>query len=308
MHPIKLDMFLDSGAFSAWTQGVEVNVDSYISFIKEHQSALSTYAVLDVIGDAKATAKNQKKMEDAGLRPLPCFHIGEDFSFLKYYIDNYEYFAIGGIAKMGGSPTMFKFLNKVFDMVCDSEGNPRNKLHGFGVTSIQAMALYPWYSVDSTSWLMTSRMGSLFIPRQFCGKWDFLEKHKKAHKIAFSYNSPKKGEFGAHYSQLNASMSWLVHAWLDFCGIPLGESSFKRVGPKYELKKGERFLPIGQAKAYDPNAEKKSWVEEIHEVGVRNDYICRDICNAKYFLEVEKEIPEYPWKWKRPRMKGFGFI
>ena len=32
-----IDLFLDSGAFSAFTQDVEINLKDYIAFIKENQ-------------------------------------------------------------------------------------------------------------------------------------------------------------------------------------------------------------------------------------------------------------------------------
>ena len=36
----KIELFLDSGAFSAWTQKVEINIQDYIEFIKEHEKLL----------------------------------------------------------------------------------------------------------------------------------------------------------------------------------------------------------------------------------------------------------------------------
>ena len=74
----KVDLFLDSGAFSAMTQGVKIDIYEYIDFIKEHEDVLEVYANLDVIGSAEGTWKNQMIMEEAGLKPLPVFHYGED--------------------------------------------------------------------------------------------------------------------------------------------------------------------------------------------------------------------------------------
>src|SRR3990167_8063836 len=48
--------FLDSGAFTAFTQGTNINIDDYIEVIKELN--IPYYAALDVIGDYKATEKN----------------------------------------------------------------------------------------------------------------------------------------------------------------------------------------------------------------------------------------------------------
>jgi len=59
--------FLDSGAFSAFTKNVSIDISDYIKFIKDNKNIFKNYAVLDVIGDAKETLKNQIIMEKQGL-------------------------------------------------------------------------------------------------------------------------------------------------------------------------------------------------------------------------------------------------
>ena len=46
----KVELFLDSGAFSAWSQKIEINIQDYISFIKEHEDVIDIYANLDELG------------------------------------------------------------------------------------------------------------------------------------------------------------------------------------------------------------------------------------------------------------------
>ena len=46
----KVELFLDSGAFSAFTQKVTIDIQEYIAFIKEHEDIIDVYANLDVIG------------------------------------------------------------------------------------------------------------------------------------------------------------------------------------------------------------------------------------------------------------------
>jgi hypothetical protein len=86
-------LFLDSGAFSVYTRGEQIDIDAYIDFIRKKNIKL--YANLDVIKNAEATLENQRYMEKQGLNPLPCFHIEEPFDFFEYYIKNYEYIGIG---------------------------------------------------------------------------------------------------------------------------------------------------------------------------------------------------------------------
>ncbi len=46
---MSVDVFLDSGAFTAWTKRVEIDIQKYIEFIKQNQDVLTVYANLDVI-------------------------------------------------------------------------------------------------------------------------------------------------------------------------------------------------------------------------------------------------------------------
>lgn len=90
------ELFVDSGAFSAATQGVEIDIGEYCAFVQEYADLIEVYSNLDVIGDPKATFRNQCEMERRGLSPLPVFHVGGDWSYLERYIERYSYIALGG--------------------------------------------------------------------------------------------------------------------------------------------------------------------------------------------------------------------
>ena len=50
------------------------------------------------------------------------------------------------------------------DYLTDGSGNPRIKVHGFGITSIPLMERYPWYSCDSSSWIQATSFGAKVHP------------------------------------------------------------------------------------------------------------------------------------------------
>lgn len=191
MLETKVDLFLDSGAFSAWSKGVSINIDEYIAFIKKYKDQIKTYAVLDDINSAEQTAKNQKYMESKGLKPLPCFHYNEREEILKWYIDKgYEYMALGGMVPIS-TPNLMIWLDHIWDKyLTNDDGTARIKVHGFGMTSLDLLKRYPWYSVDSTSWVMTGRFGSVF-----CNLGSFT-------KVTISEKGDQQD--GAHWSQLTA--------------------------------------------------------------------------------------------------------
>ena len=196
----KINLFLDSGAFSAWSKGVTIDIDEYIEFIKKNKKYLTVYSVLDDIGDPEITLKNQKYMESKGLKPLPCYHYGEDIKYLKHYIDNYDYVALGGMVPISTTNLMTWLDNLFKNYICDAKGMPRVKIHGFGLTAIPLLIRYPWFSVDSTSWVLTGRFGAIFVPVKKGGMYTYTE---VPHKVIVSDQSPKKGDDGQHLSQFS---------------------------------------------------------------------------------------------------------
>ena len=154
----QLCIFLDSGGFSAFTQGVEIDLDKYIEFIRRFEDILTVYANLDVIGDAAGTQRNQAYMEKRGLRPLPAFHFGSDLKVLKRMADKYDYLALGGLVPLAMSPRkLMGWLDRCFSVIRDQA-----KVHGFGMTGIPMLKRYPWYSVDSMSWLGGTMRGEIY--------------------------------------------------------------------------------------------------------------------------------------------------
>ncbi len=149
------NLFIDSGAFSAFTKKVFVNIDQYSYYLKN--SNYDVGAGLDVIGNAEETYKNCEYMEKQyGLKIMPTFHYGEDFEYLDKYCANHDYVAIGGIAQIGKQPQkLFPWLSKIFTKY------PKHKFHGFAVTGNRTLSAFPWYSCDSASWTIAASKGSI---------------------------------------------------------------------------------------------------------------------------------------------------
>jgi hypothetical protein len=166
-----MGIFLDSGAFSAFTQKKEICIEDYISFIKKNKNNLEVCASLDVIGDAERTKENTLFMKKNGIENvLPAFHMGENLKYLKWMIDNFGYIALGGVAGAHLKVRM-RFLDECWNNLVDSKGHPLLKVHGFGVTDVNLMTRYPWYSVDSTSWFRHGILGVIEVP-----SWDVRNK------------------------------------------------------------------------------------------------------------------------------------
>lgn len=259
-----MNFFLDSGAFSAWTKKTEINLDDYMQFIKDNKKMVTVYANLDVIGDPEGTWVNQKIMEDNGLSPMPIYHMGSSEKYLRKCME-YDYFALGAMAK-ASAPKRIAFLDYVFKTIAGKDGKPRNKTHGLGMTSFPLMMRYPFFSVDSTSWLMTGALGGIMVPRTKKGEWDYT---KNPYKIAVSSSSPKIGK-NQHFASLDKDMQSLVLRYIKEKGYKLGVLDAER---------------------------------GTEEAGLAVEHNQRMTLNAEYMLDFQKTVPKYPWAIKFTKSK-----
>lgn len=163
-------VFLDSGAFSAFTKGIEVDIKAYCEYIRRNLDIIENVdgalcaSVLDGIGDPLLTYQNQMTMESLGVRPLPCFHYGEDERYLEWYVANYDYITLGGMVPIS-TPQLYHWLDRLWDKyLTDGSGRPKLKVHGFGLTGMGLMEGYPWFSVDSSSWVQIAANGKVMMP------------------------------------------------------------------------------------------------------------------------------------------------
>lgn len=176
-------IFLDSGAFSAHTQEVRIDIRAYCQYILKNHDIVEVASVLDAIGDHNQTFQNQKFMESQGISALPCFHYGEPEEVLAYYASNYEYITIGGMVPISNAQLRV-WLDRLWSKyLTKPDGTPKLKVHGFGLTSVPLMARYPWYSVDSSSWVQLGGMGNIFIPEYgMIAVSEFAPQRKEAEK------------------------------------------------------------------------------------------------------------------------------
>lgn len=225
-------IFVDSGAFSAFTLGAKIDLNGYCEYIKRNldiirvEDGVVMASVLDGIGDPLETWRNQHAMEELGAKPLPCFHAGEDERYLEWYVKNYEYITLGG---MVGSSTkqLSVWLDRIWDRyLVDGSGRPRLKVHGFGITSIPLMERYPWQSCDSSSWIQSAAFGSIVTPSHG--------------PLSVSEKSPSRHDFGQHISTLSAVEQDYVFQMLELQGF-----TYERLSTIYESRAAYNLWAYG---------------------------------------------------------------
>lgn len=232
MRENNAQIFVDSGAFSAFTLGATIDLRSYCDYIKRNRDIIRVEdgvvmaSVLDGIGDPLQTWRNQLNMEELGAKPLPCFHAGEDERYLEWYVQKYEYITLGG---MVGSSTaqLMTWLDRIWDRyLVDGSGNPRLKVHGFGITSIPLMERYPWWSCDSSSWIQSAAFGSIVSP--------------KHGPLAVSSKSPSRHDYGQHISTLSPVEQDYVLRMLELQGF-----TYERLSTVYESRAAYNLWAFG---------------------------------------------------------------
>ena len=310
----KVCLMLDSGAYSAWKKGIKINIDEYIKFVEDNREYIDVYINLDVIDNGQASFDNWKYMRSCGLNPVPVYHASTDVKYLIKYLKEVDYIGIGGIATWTRKQRLQSFDRLWSTYLVDFFGIPTHKVHAMGMTSLQLMLRYPWYSVDSTSWVLTGRYGSIFVPRYRKGKYVYDENTWKV--LVSTRLTPGSLAEGKHISTYSEMERERILDYIHSKGYCLGESEFRKEGPDYKLKKGERWAGKNEADGERLSRPERGglvtrgWtknyiVEIVIEEGISNDYKLRDEMNIIYFLDLEKFLPEWPWAFKRKTPKGF---
>ena len=205
----KSKLFIDSGAYTAYTKGISISVDDYIDYLNSISEKCEIFAQLDTIpgqmGRPKTLAErlsapklsweNYLYMRSRLKEPkklIPIFHQGEDYKWLwnmlEWVDENNEHIPYIGISPAVDVPGLEYFLTKSFSIISMSS-NPTVKTHAFGMTQLKMLELYPYTSADSTSWKLSAAMGSIYTP------WGTIYVSKvKAKDPKYILNQPEEAQ------------------------------------------------------------------------------------------------------------------
>jgi hypothetical protein len=159
----RVDVLADSGGFSAYTVGAQIDVDAYADWLVEHREVINAAAGLDVIGDYRATARNTDRLVErmAGrVEIVPVFHVGTPWAELRRLCREHPYVGLGGaVGLLRRRDAMGRWL-----VECHRIGRDTNtRFHGFGQTRPPFPEMFPWYSIDSSYWSTAVRAGRLAL-------------------------------------------------------------------------------------------------------------------------------------------------
>jgi len=198
------DLFLDSWWFAIRTRWLKLSIIDYAKYVQKHWNTYNVIANMDT-NSIEETIENQEFLEkETGKYILPVYHwedfVKWDYKWFEEFCEKYNYIGLWGIA---GSHYKKEFIEKYFNFCFTIWKKYKTKFHWFWVTSDYFLKKYPFYSVDSTSWLSGLRFMTVDYFKQWklysmnageCRKllWIDIAKLPRAEKVRRSLDARKK--------------------------------------------------------------------------------------------------------------------
>lgn len=248
--------------------------DKYASFMQKFAGRDITFATVDAIRNPELSWDIQHYFEEEhGLYPVPVVHGGTPLRYLHRYLEEpkkYPIIGLGGLA--GGIRPFIKWVDEAFYDICPRSNRylPTVKVHGFAVTSWEFMVRWPWWSVDSTSWIKYAAYGWILVPPLTNGKFDYhlpplqinmsRKPTPRMHRSLRNKGKSPRQQKDNHYDNTSKLVRERVDLWLKHLGISMG--------------------------AFE--------AEDIVEDGVSSSFRARAIVNLHYFKNLEESMPAWP--------------
>ena len=195
---------------------------------------------------------------------MPVVHYPEDPVWLEKYLSRgHDMIGLGGLVGKSSQEACKRWLDDCFDRICDSHDRlPMVKIHGFGVTSIPLLSRYPFYSVDSKTWLDVAAYGKILVPQRRQGAFRLKLQAHDAYVDG--------GDRERRYLTLRVGEP-AVAEWLELIGMPVGKMH---------------------------RNESAGTTTNDYVAGVSNDYNKRRVANIVYFEMLREVLPAYPPPWQ----------
>ena len=197
--------FLDSGAFTFHRMGTPVDVDEYIEYANSLDEHTMAVAQLDTIPGKFGQPKTTEDYEESARKSwenflymypkmksreklVPVFHYGESFDALQRMLDWRDddgnpltYIGISP-ANDTSQATKNAYLAEVYNFIKHSS-NPNVRTHLFGMTSLDALSKFPYFSADSISHRLRTGYNKLFTR-----KWGTISLSDKSRTVKTKSN------------------------------------------------------------------------------------------------------------------------
>lgn len=222
----RIKYMLDSGAFTAWSNGKKIDLDQLIDTANELQDKYSDcidfiFVALDEIPGSKGRATTEEDCKTACLNSAknyeamrdridgivkPVFHTGDPDWLIEDAYADAEYIGIG----MSQNLSEQDRISFAADIV---KKYPEKKMHGLAATGFKMMRAAAWHSVDSAAWQYAASMGSI----------NWLRPDGRLLAIPISNESPKQKESDQHFRSLPGITQGAIEAAVTDFGLTINE-------------------------------------------------------------------------------------
>jgi hypothetical protein len=159
-------IFLDSGAFTIQRDTSFSNWDmfflDYADFLDKNIDLFECYVELDIeniIGLERVQKFTNYLKQKLSKPPIEVWHIWRGgVEYWEKMCEENDYIGFSGVFSVGGGYELAESDYPEFFRIAQKNNC---KIHGFGITSWSKVVKYPFYSVDSTSWLAGSMYGKI---------------------------------------------------------------------------------------------------------------------------------------------------
>lgn len=147
------NIMLDSGAYSAFNSGKEINIHQYMEYIRENEEYLEKYISCDIMKNAEGTFDRFVYMQEQGFKPVPVFHYGTDETWLdKYYEMGERFVALGSTVPEPRKRLIRMWINELVVKYHNLN------FHVLGTSRRDIIDYCDVLSCDSTGWIRTATM------------------------------------------------------------------------------------------------------------------------------------------------------
>lgn len=223
----KIEIMLDSGAFTAWNKGGEVELepllDVYSDMVEKYEDGLKAIWLINldkIPGQRGRTATEDEincaiKVSDEnfailerefGHRVLPVFHQNESRRRLREVAAMAKYICISPRNDLG-ERYRISWAAEVHSLLKESG----NRTHGLATTGMKMMDMVPWYSADSAWWLSTAINGSIM----------YVSQTGIIKTILVSEKSPGRKDKNQHYISMAKPIQKYIDERLDVHGYTI---------------------------------------------------------------------------------------
>jgi len=293
---------LDSGAYTVSRSNRTIDIDKYAEFVKEHIKLFDNCLNLDVIQSGKKdlaeTAKgsyhNWKYLRQQGVNAIPVFHLGTDEKWLERYLKQTDYICIGAIANLDTSQRI-KGLDRIWkDYLTDSNGMPKLKVHGLGLTALDIVLRYPWYSVDSSSPSITAGFGQVYVPDITKKEPDYFNSFTMKVSDQANYPKSKMGHGARTFLGQPPTFQKKYRTLFQEHGFELGDVTYQEIRER-RSKKHRIDPPPTLFDLTRPSSNKET---------LANGHMARYLWNLSVWREIMDRLPCYPRKLDIDNLPG----